>query len=70
MDFNFVLKDVNGNDVEISKEEVTDLMLDLWLESPNYLEGFNDFIDWILSDLKYKIEKDKDILNGKIKLIN
>ncbi len=69
MDFNFILKDVNGNDVEISKEEITNLMQDLWSESPNYLEGFYDFTDWILMDLKYKIKKDKNILNEKIKLI-
>lgn len=70
MDFNFILKDVNDNDVEISKEEIINLITELRLESPNYLEGYDDFMDWILMDLKYKIEKDKDILNGKIKLIN
>lgn len=70
MDFNFILKDVNGNDVEISKEEIINLVTELRLESPNYLEGYDDFMDWILMDLKYKVQRNEGILNGKVRLIN
>lgn len=38
----FNLKDVNDNDVEISKEEITNLITELRLENPHYLEG-HDF---------------------------
>ena len=69
MDFNFVLKDINGNDVEISKEEIISLITELRLESPNYLEGYNDFMDWILMDLKYKVQRNEGILNGKVRLM-
>lgn len=70
MDFNFILKDVNGNDVEISKEEIINLVTELRLESPNYLEGYDDFMDWILMDLKYKVQRNECILNGKVRSIN
>lgn len=48
---NIVVKDINGNNVEISREEIAKVIEQLRYESPKYLETFSDFVDWVSTGL-------------------
>lgn len=59
----FILKDINGNKVEIPRDEIVNIVNKLRLESPNYLETFDDFLNWIKVDYEYYHES-KSLPNG------